>query len=38
MIQYPMHEGGDPAKRADWSKPATVRRANGAPLGRTEFA
>ncbi|ESQ83626.1 hypothetical protein ABENE_20150 [Asticcacaulis benevestitus DSM 16100 = ATCC BAA-896] len=32
-----LREGGDPAKRADWSKPAAVRRANGASLGRTEF-
>lgn len=32
-----LRPGGDPANPADWSKPAAIRKADGAPLGRAEW-
>ncbi|RXD07604.1 glycoside hydrolase family 43 [Sphingomonas sp. UV9] len=32
-----LREGGNPANPADWSKPAAVRKLDGAPLGRAAF-
>ncbi|MET3435826.1 family 43 glycosylhydrolase [Sphingomonas sp. 1185] len=33
-----LRPGGDPADPADWSRPAAIRKADGSPLGRAEFA
>ncbi|MEG8038572.1 family 43 glycosylhydrolase [Sphingomonas sp. LR60] len=32
-----LRDGGDPANAADWSRPAAIRKADGAPLGRAEM-
>jgi GH43 family beta-xylosidase len=32
-----LRDGGDPANPADWSKPAAIRKADGARLGRAEM-
>ena len=33
-----LRDGGDPANPADWSKPAAVLEADGAPLGRAGYS
>lgn len=33
-----LRAGGDPADPAAWSRPAAVRKADGSPLGRADFA
>lgn len=32
-----LRDGGDPANPADWSRPATIHKADGARLGRAEM-
>ncbi|MCT8003095.1 family 43 glycosylhydrolase [Sphingomonas sanguinis] len=32
-----LRPGGDPANPADWSKPAAILKADGTPLGRSDF-